>query len=73
MEEIEMNLQQAKDRARALKSRFEREFVVYVDEDNGQLYIRETEDRALLPTGNDIAIVFTTEGDNVTFKPRGNE
>lgn len=68
-----MNVQQAMDRARALKSRFEREFVVYLDEDNGQLLIREAEDRALLPTGNDIAVVFRTESDDATFEQRGNE
>lgn len=68
-----MNVQQAKDRARALKSRFEREFVVYLNEDDGQLIIREAEDRALMPGGADLAIVFRTEGDDATFEPRGTE
>lgn len=68
-----MNIQQAKDRARALKSRFKREFVVYLDEDNGQLYIREAEDRALIQDGNDVEVVFRTEVDDVTFEPRGTD
>lgn len=61
-----MNIEQAKKRARSLKSRFEREFVVFLNEDDGQLLIRQVDDRSLFPTSADCATIYRTDEDEET-------
>lgn len=61
-----MNIQQAKERANSLKRRFDREFVVILNEDDGTLIIRQHDDRTLLPQGCDCATIYRTDEDEET-------
>jgi hypothetical protein len=56
-----MNMEEAKQRALSLKSRFDREFVVLLNEDEGTLIIRQSDDTSPLPCGADCATIWRTD------------
>ena len=56
-----MTIDEAKQRALSLKSRFDMEFVVMLNEDEGVLLIRQEDDKSLLQCSCDCVIIYTTE------------
>lgn len=55
-----MTVEEAKQRAASLKSRFGREFIVLLNEDAGNLIIREEDDKSMLPNGADCVKLWST-------------
>jgi hypothetical protein len=58
-----MTIDEAKQRAASLKSRFSREFIVLLNEDEGTLFIRQEDDTSLLRCGSDCVTIWRTDDD----------